>query len=132
MKNIFLLFISACLTMAAFGKEPPVSRDEAYRVLSPAEQSAGDTREKPEGLEGRVVTGYQGWFRAEGDGTGLGFHHYGLGGKFEPGHCSIDQTLLCLLVMWDWRKLLKKLVPKLKFLSSHLVFDVDNYSVCVL
>ncbi|MDA8908642.1 glycoside hydrolase family 71/99-like protein [bacterium] len=90
MKNIFLLFISACLTMAAFGKEPPVSRDEAYRVLSPAEQSAGDTREKPEGLEGRVVTGYQGWFRAEGDGTGLGFHHYGLGGKFEPGHCSID------------------------------------------
>ena len=45
---------------------------------------------KPNGLTGRVVTGYQGWFRAEGDGSGLGFHHYQKGRTFGPGNCTID------------------------------------------
>ena len=36
------------------------------------------------------MSGYQGWFRAEGDGSNLGFHHYTKRGKFEPGHCTID------------------------------------------
>ncbi|HRX54629.1 MAG TPA: glycoside hydrolase family 71/99-like protein [Verrucomicrobiales bacterium] len=40
-------------------------------------------------LTGKVVVGYQGWFRAEGDGSGLGWVHYGAG-SFEPGHCTID------------------------------------------
>lgn len=37
-----------------------------------------------------VYVGYQGWFHAEGDGCGVGFRHYGRGGRFEPGACSID------------------------------------------
>ncbi len=41
-------------------------------------------------LEGQVVCGYQGWFRAEGDGTGLGWVHYGQGERFRPGHCTFD------------------------------------------
>lgn len=40
-------------------------------------------------LAGKVVTGYQGWFRAEGDGSGLGWVHYG-GHDFGPGACTID------------------------------------------
>ena len=36
------------------------------------------------------MTGYQGWFRAEGDGAGMGFHHYGKGMKFGPEHLTID------------------------------------------
>lgn len=41
-------------------------------------------------LEGKVVCGYQGWFRAEGDGTGLGWVHFGQGQRFRPGHCTFD------------------------------------------
>lgn len=45
---------------------------------------------QPPQLHGRVVVGYQGWFTADGDGMGLGWRHWGRGGRFEPGHCSID------------------------------------------
>ena len=58
-------------------------------VLAPVE-ATGEASKKPQGLSGRVVTGYQGWFRAKGDGSELGFQHYEKGGRFEPGHCSID------------------------------------------
>ena len=39
--------------------------------------------------EGRILCGYQGWFRAEGDGSDRGWAHYGPG-KFDPNNCSID------------------------------------------
>lgn len=41
-------------------------------------------------LNGGVFCGYQGWFRAEGDGSALGWVHYGPGEKFAPGHCAFD------------------------------------------
>jgi Glycosyl hydrolase family 99 len=40
--------------------------------------------------EGRVMCGYQGWFRAEGDGAGQGWVHYGTRGKFGPSNLHID------------------------------------------
>lgn len=39
---------------------------------------------------GLVLTGYQGWFNAEGDGAGLGWKHYEKNGSFGPGSCSVD------------------------------------------
>ena len=63
--------------------------DEAYEVLSPAKETSNRS-ERPSGIKGKVLTGYQGWFRAEGDGSGMGFHHYQKGRKFEPGACTID------------------------------------------
>lgn len=41
-------------------------------------------------LSGGVFCGYQGWFRAEGDGSGLGWVHFGPGKKFAPGYCAFD------------------------------------------
>ena len=38
----------------------------------------------------KVMCGYQGWFAAEGDGSGKGWFHYSSRGRFEPGRCSID------------------------------------------
>lgn len=63
--------------------------DEAYGILKPAEGNDSD-RANPSGIQGRVLTGYQGWFRTPGDGFGMGFHHYEKGRKFEPGACTID------------------------------------------
>jgi hypothetical protein len=40
--------------------------------------------------EGRVMCGYQGWFRAEGDGSGAGWVHYGTQGRFGPTNLHID------------------------------------------
>jgi len=41
-------------------------------------------------LTGKVMCGYQGWFAAEGDGSGRGWVHFGRGKEFGPGHCTID------------------------------------------
>ncbi len=40
--------------------------------------------------EGRVMCGYQGWFRAEGDGSGDGWQHFGGKSEFSPERCVID------------------------------------------
>ena len=66
-----------------------VTMDEAYSVLQPAEATQSKVR-NPSGIKGRVLTGYQGWFRTPGDGSGMGFYHYEKRGEFKPGHCSID------------------------------------------
>jgi hypothetical protein len=41
-------------------------------------------------LTGKIMCGYQGWFRTEGDGTNTGWHHYAKGKIFEPATCTID------------------------------------------
>lgn len=39
---------------------------------------------------GLVMTGYQGWFNAQGDGANRGWNHYGRGGEIGPGNIRIE------------------------------------------
>jgi len=46
-------------------------------------------------LYGKVICGYQGWFTCPGDGSGMGWFHWGKpfaapSDKFKPGTCAID------------------------------------------
>lgn len=52
---------------------------------------ASDTPESGDReLRQKVVCGYQGWFGASGDGTGVGFDNYQFNHEFKPGRCVID------------------------------------------
>ncbi len=53
---------------------------------APAPQNAIDAST----LEGKILSGYQGWFSTPGDGMGLGWHHWRHGGKFQPGSTCVD------------------------------------------
>ena len=41
-------------------------------------------------ITGKVICGYQGWFRTPDDGSGNGWHHYANHRTFEPGTATID------------------------------------------
>jgi hypothetical protein len=61
-----------------------------FAFLGEAIQGAERPRVDTSTLTGKVVCGYQAWFRCEGDGANNGWHHYAAGGKFEPGRSHIE------------------------------------------
>ncbi len=64
----------------------------ALTALAWGQASAG-TKHSPSSrypsYEGRIMCGYQGWFRAEGDGSGHGWVHYGRR-EFGPNNATVD------------------------------------------
>ncbi|MGC3967297.1 MAG: glycoside hydrolase family 71/99-like protein [Pirellulales bacterium] len=70
--------------------EPKPTMDSARALLRPYHGGRLFEPDDSSTLVGKVMTGYQGWFNADGDGSGRGWRHYGKRGKFEPGHAAID------------------------------------------
>lgn len=62
----------------------------ASLLIAAAAPAADERKVDTSSVMGKVVCGYQGWFRTEGDGARNGWHHYAVGGKFEPGHSHIE------------------------------------------
>ena len=67
----------------------PPTRDEVIAVMAPFASRAQQGIDR-DGLDGKILCGYQGWFTTQGDAAGRGWRHYQLHGKFEPGFCAID------------------------------------------
>ena len=86
-KIAFALVLSLSASIGRCGESP-----ELQDVISQMRPYAGvhnpgvDTTT----LAGKAMCGYQGWFAAEGDGSGRGWVHFGRGREFGPGYCTID------------------------------------------
>lgn len=66
------------------------SRATFLSVLIFASGLGAEERVDVSTLSGKVVCGYQGWFRCEGDGANNGWHHYAVNGSFAPGSSHIE------------------------------------------
>jgi len=83
------ILATVCLVAGHASAAPPTFDDVVEATMKPyAGPTAPGVDRKT--LTGKVLCGYQGWFTAEGDGAERGWHHWGRGGRFEPGRCTID------------------------------------------
>lgn len=74
---------------------PPTQIERDLRAETDDDRTADYTgrileNADPPTLTGKVVCGYQGWFAAPGDGSDLGWHHYGRRSMLTPDTITFD------------------------------------------
>lgn len=74
-----LLLALAAVTLSA-------EREDVLRPYDGPSVEGSD----PTTLKNKVMTGYQGWFNAPGDGSGLGWVHWSRNTRPEPGNVTVD------------------------------------------
>lgn len=87
--SISIIFVSATLMIFSCSNDLE-QEPEDKPIEKPVEKIYDETGCLYTSYKGLVMAGYQGWFTAEGDGAGRGWHHYEKNGKFEPGMNTID------------------------------------------
>src|SRR5690606_13357893 len=95
LRRLPFIHVLACLYVLALSRGTPAHAEvattweEAWQRLQPLAEASGSQKGRCQEINGKVLTGYQGWFGAEGNGSGLGWQHYG-GAGLGPGHCTFD------------------------------------------
>ncbi len=91
---IFSIFpISNCHSQESLKKElQPFSLtlEEVIAQMKPYNGPNSDQQVETNTVLGKLMCGYQGWFRAPGDGSGQGWVHWGRSREFNPQRLTID------------------------------------------
>lgn len=88
--SLALVFVSATLLILSCSNDVDDKPEDNPVDQKPTEKIYDETGCLYTSYKGLVMAGYQGWFTAENDGAGRGWHHYEKSGKFEPGMSTID------------------------------------------
>ena len=89
---LVLLLGLVSLSLARAADAPPKSLTREQVIAQTMVPYAGPTDKGVDRstLTGKIMSGYQGWFAAEGDGCGRGWYHWNGRNGFKPGSCKID------------------------------------------
>jgi len=103
MKNTIIKFVYIIISMIVLScnsaredntkielKPFSMTLDEVVAVMKPYEGPNAKIQVETSTVLGKVMCGYQGWFRSPGDGSGQGWVHWGRRGAFNPDSCTID------------------------------------------
>ncbi len=97
-KLVFLTFSIIVLNWNVSGQEKKkaeiepfsMTMEEVVAEMKPYYGTISKEQVETNTVLGKVMCGYQGWFRAPGDGSGQGWVHWGRGSEFNPKMCTID------------------------------------------
>ena len=67
-----------------------MTMDEVIAEMKPYNGPNSNAQVDTSTVLGKVMCGYQGWFRCPGDGSGQGWVHWGRRGEFNPDMCTVD------------------------------------------
>ncbi len=97
-KLVFLAFFLNSSIVNSYGQDPlqkefqpfSMTLEEVVAQMKPYDGPNSDEQVETSTVLGKLMCGYQGWFRAPGDGSGEGWVHWGRRREFNPKMLTID------------------------------------------